>query len=188
MLKTIKEDIEFARLAEPEQIRIIKNIHKDDLVKDIWCSQYEDQNEKDIKEHIDIIVYLMGGREIYYQCKALRLEFYDFDCFTIEYLQNRYTYEEGEIFTIKADYFLHGYFDPERKEYKKYYMIDVKKFKEWFSNYLQKEQDIHNREELIGSWFVREPKRSRANFLRIPYKLLPAPVVIGKGGYCFEQS
>lgn len=128
--------------------------------------------EEDIKEHIDakFITQKECGeiKEHTWQIKILDKWNYRQN-FTIEYHQNRWTGEIGEVGHIKARYYFHGY--AQDGILKEYHIINVKSFTEWF---WQLNKSIRDN-------YTRYAGGSRASFFWYNYDKLPRGIVVGQG-------
>lgn len=135
-------------------------------IKDIVRFEHEDENILDRKFHIDVCLELKNNTRLLGQEKALRNRYSNFDTFTIEFYQNRFTKEKGEFFHIAAQFYLHGYRDGDVIEdttgLKKWYFIKLFDFIEWL-----KEKPIEELEKQT------RPSSGNASFFYIKYNEIP---------------
>ncbi|MFH2049718.1 MAG: hypothetical protein ABIJ12_09750 [bacterium] len=105
-----EEDLEWSEAAKPIQDLVYRYVFGDTL-QDIARFSKDDRHVLDREYHIDVELTLKNGIKLLGQEKALRKQFAEFNTFTIEFYQNRYTKEKGEFFNLGAQFYLHGYLD-----------------------------------------------------------------------------
>jgi len=175
---TIISDIDLAERFLPIQLDLLKNFHRDQV--DIKYSKWEDEDQRDIEQGIDCDVYLANGQKKMYQLKVLRNSGINYQTLCIEYWQNRFSEEKGELFHVESDLFLTGYSTKEENAYQCYRCVKVPEFKLWLKDFFAKikwgkkeiEDDLWNRRR-----FHKFSDHSRASFLAIPYLYLPDSII-----------
>ena len=120
---------------------------------------------------IDVRLTLWNGTTVTGQEKALSNKFHSFRTFTIEYYQNRFTKERGELFKIASQFYLHGYSDKTGREFIEWKIIDVLKLILWLKTF--KCDEIIKRLLPAGG--------SRASFLPIKYDTIPIDCILFSG-------
>ena len=120
---------------------------------------------------IDVRLTLRNGTTITGQEKALSHQFYSFRTFTVEFYQNRYTKERGELFKIASQFYLHGYSDATGREFIEWKIIDVVRLILWLRSF--------GRDEILRR--LRPSGPSRASFLPIKYDDIPADCILFNG-------
>jgi hypothetical protein len=139
-------------------------------IRNIIRFEREDSNILDRKFHIDVCLELENNTRLLGQEKALRNKFSNFDTFTIEFYQNRFTKEKGEFFHIAAQFYLHGYRDGDGIEdttkIKKWYFIKLFDFIEWLKDKPLEELEKQTR-----------PSTSNASFFYIKYNDIPTEFI-----------
>lgn len=154
-------------------------IYQDELykrifpIKNIIRFSKEDRHILDKDYHIDIELEMNNGIKLLGQEKALRKKFSEFDTFTIEFYQNRFTKEKGEFFNLGAQFYCHGYMNGDTLEdttgFLKVYIIRIFDFLEQLKKHSIKE---------LEHW--TKPSSGNASFYHIKYSDIPEEFIYFK--------
>jgi len=161
------EDLKLAQKAIPIQNAIYNNIFQ---IKNIKRFSKDNDFILDTHYHIDVELELKNGIKLLGQEKALRYQFSNFNTFTIEFFQNRFTREKGEFFNLGAQFYLHGYFNDIEDKFEKWYLIKIFDF----LTYLKK-TPIEILEES-----TKPTTHSNASFYYIDYGNIPINFIYTK--------
>lgn len=127
--------------------------------KDVICTLHCN-NTEDIYQHIDATISFTNSKDIRYtttwQIKTITDMAYNH--FTIEYMNNRYTGEWGEIKEIQADYYLHARVGEDNIIYN----VGVVNMKEFMKAY----------ENNLFNYHISDNPDSNANFLCVDWNEL----------------
>jgi len=153
------EDIELSLKAIPFEDKVYSEIFK--AHRNIKRIEHGSEFILDTKFHIDLILSGKNGI-ITFQEKILRYENSHYNTFTMEYMQNRHTGEEGEFFNIGAQFYLSGYFNKNEDGLCKWIIINLPVFMAYPSLMLKHEI---------------KPSTSNANFIAWNYKDIPTECI-----------
>lgn len=156
-------DYEWSLNAQKYQDEVYKQVFP---IKTINRTEREDNNILDRIFHIDTTLELKNGIRLNGQEKALRKMYSNFNTFTIEFYQNRFTKEPGEFFNLCSQFYLHGYLNGDKPqevtEWIKWYLIKVFDFMEWLKNKPIEELEL-----------TTKRSSGNASFFHINYNKIP---------------
>lgn len=119
--------------------------------------------------HVDTVIELSNKIKLIGQEKVLRNQFIEFNTFTVECLQNRFTAETGELFNLGAQFYFHGYWNDKENDIEKWYLFKIFDFLIWLTKYSYDEIIAHTR-----------PSSSNASFFWIKYDDIPDNIIYAK--------
>ncbi len=161
-------DLKFSENAEQYQDELYRNVFP---IKKI--TRFPNCHVLDRNYHIDIELEMINGIKLLGQEKALRKQFSEFNTFTIEFYQNRFTKEKGEFFNLGAQFYCHGYLNGNLPEdttgFIKVYIINIFDFLEQL-----KQKPIKELEKKT------KPSTGKASFYFINYNDIPSKFIYFK--------
>lgn len=166
-MNTWNDDFELSKYVEPLQDAVYKKIWGDKITIERVRA-----GELDRLSHVDVTITLKHGQKIRGQEKALRQRYAGFNTFTLEYLQNRKTQEQGEWFSLDAHFYLTGYLSEDNRSYASWMIIDLLKFNQW----------INGMDEAFIVRHLRATTSSNASFIWVPVDLIPDECIIARSG------
>ena len=160
------EDLALAQKATRYQDEIYNMLFS---VKSLKRFQKEEESILDIRFHIDLQLELTNGIKLLGQEKALRFQFSQYNTFTMEFYQDRFSREEGEFFNLGAQFYLHSYWNKTEDGFCKWYLVNLFNLFWWLKD--------RPREALER---ITKPSTSKASFLYFNYEELPIECVMAK--------
>ena len=158
---SFQDDLELSHKAEP----LIDNIYQ--LVFPDCKITRTQGNILDRQYHIDVVIELSNKTKLIGQEKVLRNKFIEYNTFTVECLQNRFTLEQGELFNLGTQFYFHGYWNSEETDIEKWYLFKTFDFLMWLTKY--------SYEEIIKNH--TKPSSSNASFFWINYNNIPDNII-----------